>query len=196
MLPAVAGRTFNRVTVDGDTSTNDTLALLASGLAGNAPAADAGSQSGRALAGAIEAVARELAVAMARDGEGATKLVEVRVSGAASDTDAELASRTIAESPLVKTALHGADPNWGRILAAAGRSGARLDETRARVKLGGVVVFDAGTPVEPVPETAVLKLREKEVTVELDLGLGEGASVVWTCDLTKDYIDINAHYHT
>jgi len=196
VLPAVAERTFNRVTVDGDTSTNDTVALLSSGLAGNAPAADAGSEAGRALAGAIEAVSRELAVAMARDGEGATKLVEVRVSGAASEADADSAARTIAESPLVKTALHGADPNWGRILAAAGRSGARLDETRARVKLGGVVVFDAGTPVDPVPETAVLKLREKEVTVELDLGLGEGASVMWTCDLTKDYIDINAHYHT
>ncbi len=196
VLPAVAERTFNRVTVDGDTSTNDTVVLLASGLAGNAPAAEAGSEAGRALAGAIEAVARELAVAMARDGEGATKLVEIRVSGAASDTDADSAARTIAESPLVKCALHGADPNWGRILAAAGRSGARLDENRARVKLGGVVVFDAGTPVEPVPETAVLKLREKEVTVELDLGLGQGASVMWTCDLTKDYIDINAHYHT
>ena len=196
VLPQVAGRTFNRVTVDGDTSTNDTLCVLASGRGGSAPVTSGSSEAGRVLADAIEAVARELAVAIVRDGEGATKLVEVRVRGAASDDDAEVAARTIAESPLVKTALHGGDPNWGRILAAAGRSGARVDDARATVRLAGVAVFENGAAVLPVPEDAAAKLAEKEIVVELDLGIGTGEAGMWTCDLTKGYIDINAHYHT
>ncbi len=196
LLPDVAARTFNRVTIDGDTSTNDTLCLLSSGAAGNEPVAEAGADEAKALAGAVEAVARELARAIARDGEGATKLVEVTVTGAASDVDAELAARTIAESPLVKTAIHGADPNWGRVLAAAGRSGARVDETCATVRLGGVIVFDRGRSVDPVPEAASSALAAAEVTVELDLGLGDASATVWTCDLTKEYVTINAEYHT
>lgn len=196
VLPHVAARTFNRVTVDGDTSTNDTLCLLASGGAGNGAVENQFAEDGATLAGALEAVARELAVAVAADGEGATKLVEVRVTGAATEREALLAARTIAESPLVKTAVHGGDPNWGRILAAAGRSGAMVDDARATVRLSGVAVFEEGTPVRPVPEAAGAGLAEKRVVIELDLGIGEGEAGMWTCDLTKAYIDINAHYHT
>jgi len=196
ILPGAAERTFNRVTVDGDTSTNDTLCLMASGLAGNTPVADPGSPGGAVLAGAVEAVARELAVAIAADGEGATRLVEVRVTGAASDRDADLAARAVANSPLVKTAAHGADPNWGRVLAAAGRSGAKVDERLATVRLQGSAVFERGGPIEPVPQALGAKLREKRIAIELDLGLGAASAEMWTCDLTRGYIEINAEYHT
>jgi glutamate N-acetyltransferase/amino-acid N-acetyltransferase len=196
VLPDVAARTFNRVTVDGDTSTNDTLCLLSSGEAGNDVVRDAGSPEGLVLAGAVEAVSRELAMKIAADGEGATRFVEVAVTGAESDSDADLAARAIANSPLVKTALHGADPNWGRVLAAAGRSGARVDDRRATVRLQGVVVFDRGVPADPVPAEAAERLKEKRVAVALDLGLGPGGAVMWTCDLTRGYVDINADYHT
>jgi len=196
LIPHIADRTFNRVTVDGDTSTNDMFCVLASGKGKSAPVTSQFAEEGQILSEAIEAVARGLALAIARDGEGATKLVEVRVSGAATGGDAELAARTIAGSPLVKTAIHGGDPNWGRILAAAGRSGAKVDESCATVRLAGVAVFEKGAPVLPVPEAAAAKLAAKEVVVELDLGVGTGEAGLWTCDLTKGYIDINAHYHT
>jgi len=196
LIPHIADRTFNRVTVDGDTSTNDMLCVLASGKGKSAPVSSQFAEEGQILSEAIEAVAMELALAIARDGEGATKLVEVRVSGAATDGDADLAARTIAESPLVKTAIHGGDPNWGRILAAAGRSGAKVDDSCATVRLGGVAVFEKGAPVLPVPRAATEKLAAKEALVELDLGIGTGEAVMRTCDLTKGYIDINAHYHT
>ncbi len=195
LLPAVAERTFNRVTVDGDTSTNDTLCLLSSGATGNSARAE----GGEALSRAVEAVARELAIMVAADGEGATKLIEVRVTGAADDREAELAARAVAESPLVKTAAHGADPNWGRILAAAGRSGARAEEARTTVRLAGTSVFERGSAV-PLGPGALDKLRDElrgeKVLVELDLGAGAGSAVIWTCDLTKEYVEINAHYHT
>jgi glutamate N-acetyltransferase/amino-acid N-acetyltransferase len=158
--------------------------------------ASAGSPGGQAFAGAVEAVATALAKEIARDGEGATRLVEVRVRGAASDEDAERAGRTIAESMLVKCAINGGDPNWGRILAAAGRSGARVDEAKATVTLSGTPVFFAGTPVHPVPAAAHESLTGLEVVVELDLDLGSGNATFWTCDLSKDYVAINADYHT
>lgn len=196
MLPRVAERTFNRVTVDGDTSTNDTFCAIASGAAGNEPVRNASSEEGRVLEGALEAVAGELAKAIARDGEGAKHFIEVRVRGAATERDADLAARAIANSPLVKTAVYGADPNWGRILAAAGRSGAGLDDAKARVSLAGVIVFDRGEPVADLPPDLPRRLARPEVTIELDLGLGPGESLIWTCDLTEGYIEINARYHT
>jgi glutamate N-acetyltransferase/amino-acid N-acetyltransferase len=196
LVPSIADRTFNRITVDGDTSTNDMFCVLASGKGKSESVTSQFSEEGQILAEAIEAVARELALAIVRDGEGATKLVEIRVSGAATLGDAELAVRTIAHSPLVKTAIHGGDPNWGRILAAAGRSGAKVDSSRATVRIGGVAVFENGAAVLPVPTAAEAKLAEKDVLVELDLGLGDGKAGLWTCDLTKGYIEINAHYHT
>ncbi|MHC5054922.1 MAG: bifunctional glutamate N-acetyltransferase/amino-acid acetyltransferase ArgJ [Planctomycetota bacterium] len=196
LLPHIADRTFNRVTVDGDTSTNDMFCVLASGKGKSAPVSSQFAEEGQVLAEAIETVARELAMAIARDGEGATKLVDVRVTGAATDEDAELAVKTIAESPLVKTAVHGGDPNWGRILAAAGRSGAKVDDALATVRIGDVAVFEKGTPVLPVPEAAAAKLAGKDVSIEIDLGLGDAEAAMWTCDLTKGYIEINAHYTT
>ncbi|MHC4249984.1 MAG: bifunctional glutamate N-acetyltransferase/amino-acid acetyltransferase ArgJ [Planctomycetota bacterium] len=196
LLPHIADRTFNRVTVDGDTSTNDMFCVLASGKGKSAPVSNQFAEEGQILAEAIETVARELAIAIARDGEGATKLVDVRVTGAATDEDAELAVKTIAESPLVKTAICGGDPNWGRILAAAGRSGAKVDDTLATVRIGDVAVFERGTPVLPVPEAATAKLAGKDVSIEIDLGLGDAEAAMWTCDLTKGYIEINAHYTT
>jgi glutamate N-acetyltransferase/amino-acid N-acetyltransferase len=196
LLPSIADRTFNRITVDGETSTNDMFCILASGKGKSASVTSQFSEEGQILAEAVEAVARELALAIVRDGEGATKLIEIRVSGAATGSDAETVVRTIADSPLVKTALHGGDPNWGRILAAAGRSGARIDEARATVRLGGIDVFVKGAAVQPEPAAAAAKLAEKEVLVELDLGLGDGEAGLWTCDLTKGYVEINAHYHT
>jgi glutamate N-acetyltransferase/amino-acid N-acetyltransferase len=196
MLPRVSAKTFNRVTVDGDTSTNDTFCVIASGEAGNAPVGDASSPEGQAFEGAISAVAAELAKAIARDGEGAKHFVEVRVTGAATEREAELAARAIANSPLVKTAVFGADPNWGRILAAAGRSGAGVDEAKATITLAGVAVFEKGRPVMEMPAGLEEELARPEVLIELDLGLGAGESFMWTCDLTDGYIEINARYHT
>lgn len=196
VLALAASRTFNRVTVDGDTSTNDTLCLLSSCRAANPVIEDESSPAGSVFAAAVEAVCKALAVAIAADGEGATRLVEVRVSGAASPRDAELAARAVAQSLLVKTAIHGADPNWGRILAAAGRSGARVDDSRATVRLAGVRVFDAGRPAPSLPPDMRERLSRSPVLVELELGLGEGSAEMWTCDLSAKYVEINAHYHT
>jgi glutamate N-acetyltransferase/amino-acid N-acetyltransferase len=196
VLPRIAQATFNRVTVDGDTSTNDTLCLIASGEAGNDAITEADSAGCGMLERAITAVSQELAMKIAADGEGATRFVEVVVTGAASDSDAELAARAIANSPLVKTAIHGADPNWGRILAAAGRSGACVDAALATVKLQDIAVFERGAPLDPVPKEVAERLKEKRVTVLLDLALGKGSAIMWTCDLTRGYIEINADYHT
>jgi len=195
IFKGAAVRTFNRVTVDGDTSTNDSAFILASGAAGNRRVTRAGSRDAIALGRAIEEVSGELARAIARDGEGATKLVEVRVKRARSEADAERAARTVAESPLVKTALFGCDPNWGRVLAAAGRSGAALVEGKTRVSFNGVTVF-RGRPLAPDAKKLARAFRAREVTVEVDLGLGKSEAAVWTCDLSYDYIKINAEYHT
>jgi glutamate N-acetyltransferase/amino-acid N-acetyltransferase len=133
---------------------------------------------------------------LAADGEGASKFVTVRVTGAKSRADAELAARTIAESPLVKTAIHGADPNWGRVLMAAGRSGARVKEEKCRLSIAGHELFSGERPAELDPKAVSKAMQGPEVTVELDLGLGRGESRIYTCDLTRDYITINADYHT
>jgi glutamate N-acetyltransferase/amino-acid N-acetyltransferase len=177
-------------------STNDTFCALSSGRAGNAPVTDMSSPEGQVLAAAVTTVARELAIAIAADGEGATRLVEIRVTGAATESDAEKVGRTIAESYLVKTAIHGADPNWGRILAAAGRSGAKVDEDGTVVKLAGTPIFTKGTPADPVPPELHAELKKDKVVIEIDLGLGDGSATFWTCDLTKEYVTINADYHT
>lgn len=183
-------RTFNRVTVDGDTSTNDMAAILASGasgvrLTGEEPEFVEG----------LELVCADLAKKIARDGEGATKLVEVRVSGA--KRDAARVARTIAESPLVKTALFGNDPNWGRILAAAGRSGVEVDSNRARIVVAGIPVFAFGTPTDADLAQVSQAMAAPDLAVEVDLGeLGGDHAVVWTCDFSYDYVRINADYTT
>jgi glutamate N-acetyltransferase/amino-acid N-acetyltransferase len=193
-LQRAVARSFNRVTVDGDTSTNDMVLLLAAG-SGSVTIGEAG-PAFEDFAEAVTRVCTYLAREVARDGEGATKLVEVAVQGAASEADAERVARTIAESPLVKTALFGCDPNWGRILAAAGRAGVHFDPDRARVVIGPFEVY-AGGSAQPFDRTAAHDyLTEEEVRVLVDLGLGQCAATFWTCDLSYDYVRINAEYHT
>ncbi|HOJ20397.1 MAG TPA: bifunctional glutamate N-acetyltransferase/amino-acid acetyltransferase ArgJ [Armatimonadota bacterium] len=200
MLAEIAGRTFNCVTVDSDTSTNDTLLLFANGAAPAAGAFAAGhpkrEENLRLLAEAVEHVCTYLAREIARDGEGATRLVTVTVRGAANEAAADAVARTIAESPLVKTAIFGRDPNWGRILMAAGRAGVPLDPARVTVALGDVTVFRHGLAVAFDPDAARAALTADEVQIQVDLGAGEATRRVWTCDFTYDYVKINADYHT
>lgn len=195
MVRSIADRSFNQLTVDGDSSTNDTFLLLANGAAGNVPVT-AGTLDAAMLEAAVLDVAQQLARAIARDGEGATKLMTVRVSGAASDGDARLAARTVASSSLVKTAIHGGDPNWGRIVCALGYSGAELAIDRLQVSIGGLSVFERGGGVA-VDLDAVRRIFEQpEIEIAARLGLGEGSSEAWGCDLSEEYVRINADYTT
>ena len=185
---------INAATVDSDQSTSDTALALASGASGVAVAPASAAE--RKFSAAIAEVCRDLAKAMVRDGEGATKLIEVRVSGAASDRDARAAARAVADSPLFKCAVHGADPNWGRILAAAGRSAARVRTERASVRIGGGAVFARGTPRRFDVAAVRRHLAGDTVIIGLDLGLGRGKYTAYACDLSREYITINADYHT
>jgi glutamate N-acetyltransferase/amino-acid N-acetyltransferase len=192
-LREVTDRTFNAITVDGECSTNDTVVLLATGASG--VAIDEASYP--ALVEGLEAVARALALAVVRGGEGATKLVAVTVTGAETRADAVRAAKTIANSPLVKTAIHGADPNWGRLVSATGRSGARFVLDRARVQVGPIVLFRDGQPFDDQAPAAAAYLRQPELEVRVDLGTGgPGEAVVWTCDLSAEYVRINGEYRT
>ena len=191
LRPAVE-RTFNQVSVDGDTSTNDTVIVLANGAAGGAPIAGPDEAT---FAAALETVCRELAIAIAADGEGARHLIEVTVHGAATDVAARAVARTVASSSLVKTAVHGADPNWGRIAAAAGRSGVRLDPDRLRICIGEEAVYD-GAPREFDDARAAAELRGPVVRLVLDLADGGGSGTAWGCDLSAEYVAINSEYTT
>jgi glutamate N-acetyltransferase/amino-acid N-acetyltransferase len=185
--------TFNAITVDGECSTNDCVFALASGTSGVVIARE---DDPRLLHPLLD-VAGYLAREIVRGGEGATKLVAVQVTGAATHADAWLAARTIANSPLVKTAIHGGDPNWGRLIAAAGRSGAAFDLARASVAIGDVRLFDRGTPHDDRAGAAAEVLRGKELSVSVDLGAGgRYAATMWTCDFSADYVRINAEYRT
>ncbi|MGE5552579.1 MAG: bifunctional glutamate N-acetyltransferase/amino-acid acetyltransferase ArgJ [Betaproteobacteria bacterium] len=191
----VAGRTFNALTVDGDTSTNDFAVLLANGQAANPPIAP-GSPAYAAFLAALEEVAGRLARDIARDGEGATKFLTVEVIHAPSDEAARAIAKTVAASCLVKTAMFGEDPNWGRILAAAGRGPVDFDPGRTDVYLAGTLVCRGGV-AHPYDEAALKRrLGEKEIAVRLDLNQGGGAATVWSCDLSYDYVRINGSYRT
>jgi glutamate N-acetyltransferase/amino-acid N-acetyltransferase len=191
-LVAATDASFNAISVDGDTSTNDMALLLASGASG----VDVGGDAWEPFVEALTEVCGELALAIVADGEGATKVFEVRVRGAATAADARLAARTITTSNLVKTAIHGADPNWGRILAAAGRSGARVDQRRASVRVGDVDVFVTGAPCR-WDAAAVRKVFERpSIAIEVDLGAGDATARAWGCDLSAEYVHINADYTT
>jgi glutamate N-acetyltransferase/amino-acid N-acetyltransferase len=193
VLAAAADQSFNAVTIDDHTSTNDTACILASGESG---AKVNSLKAIKAFAAALNEVCRSLAYQIAADGEGATKVVTVNVSGAKSEKDAKLMARAIANSPLVKCAMHGNDPNWGRIVSAAGLCGAAFDPNKATLTLQGAVVFKNGTPL-PFDAAAVSEsLKAAEVKVDLACRMGKGAATVWTCDLSKDYVTINADYHT
>jgi glutamate N-acetyltransferase/amino-acid N-acetyltransferase len=186
--------TFNAITVDGECSTNDTVFALANGASG---VRIDGPDARGALSTGLRAVARELALGIVRGGEGATKLVTVRVTGAASREDARAAARAIANSLLVKTAVHGGDPNWGRLVAVAGRSGAAFELSRARVAVGPVELLSNGQPHDDRAPAAAEVLRGTEVTLTVNLGTGgRHEATVWTCDLSADYVRINAEYRT
>jgi glutamate N-acetyltransferase/amino-acid N-acetyltransferase len=197
VLRQAAQATFNRVSVDGETSTSDSVLLLANGMAGHAPLRGPRSPGARRFAAAVEEVAGALARELARDGEGATKLVTVRVSGARSRRDAERAARRIANSLLVKTALFGGDANWGRILQTVGAGRVALRLERTEVTLAGVTVFRHGASTGPAARRrAAARLRAPEVEVAVRLGAGRGEARLWTCDLSTDYVRINAEYTT
>ena len=184
--------TFNAITVDGECSTNDTVMLLANGASG--ATVDAGTYL--AFVSALRAVCLELALGIVRGGEGATKLVTVSVTGAASPEDARRAAKAIANSPLVKTAIHGGDPNWGRLIAVAGRAGVEFELARAAVTIGPTVLFRDGRPYDENAPRAAEYLKGKEIAVAVDLGAGAASSIVWTCDLSAEYVRINADYRT
>jgi len=192
-LKHVVDRTFNAITVDGECSTNDCVFALASGRSGVVVTRE----DDPALLEALTGVAGHLAREIVRGGEGATKLVTVRIRGAASYADAWLAARTIANSPLVKTAIHGGDPNWGRLVAAAGRSGAAFELDRASVFIGDVPLFVEGVPHDERAGQAAACLQAADITVTVDLGAGGGhEATMWTCDFSAEYVRINAEYRT
>jgi len=191
----IADRSFNQVTVDGDSSTNDTFVILANGAAGNPPVQPDSPQA-QALEEAILEVARELARKIARDGEGATKLITVRVTGAPDDGQARMAARAVASSSLVKTAIHGADPNWGRIVCALGYSGSEVAIDRLTVNIAGLTVFTAGAGIEVDLQAVRRAFEQPEIEIAASLGLGEGRAEAWGCDLSAEYVHINADYTT
>jgi glutamate N-acetyltransferase/amino-acid N-acetyltransferase len=184
--------TFNAITVDGECSTNDTAVLLANGRSG----ATVDEAAYGAFLNGLTAVCRELALGIVRGGEGATKLVAVKVIGAASEADARIAAKAIANSPLVKTAVHGGDPNWGRLIAVAGRAGVAFELGRAMVAIGSIILFENGRPHDEYASDAAVYLQGKDLTVSVDLGSGNASATVWTCDLSAEYVRINADYRT
>ena len=196
VLRQVAGRSFNRVTVDGDTSTSDTVAVLANGLAENPPL-EIGGRGMRSFVRALDALSGKLARMLVSDGEGATKLVSITVRGAASRRDALAAARTVANSPLVKTAINGQDPNWGRIMMALGKSPARVDQDKVTISFEDETVVERGMLRDGVRLERVREIMGgTDYTIAIDLGLGRGEETVWTCDLSEEYVRINAKYTT
>ena len=193
MLKDAAGLSFNRISVDGDTSTNDTLLALANGA--SRVVVDSGELRGQ-FQRALTQVCIDLARQMARDGEGATKLITLEITGAPDVHTAEVVGRTIAKSPLVKTAFYGEDANWGRIIAAAGYSGEDVEPGCMSLWFGPVLVFQNGMPTQYSEEDATRAIQTHDVTVRLDLGLGSATATIWTCDLSHDYVTINGRYRT
>jgi glutamate N-acetyltransferase/amino-acid N-acetyltransferase len=190
-------RSFNAVTVDGDTSTSDTVLLSATGRAGNDPVTDAADPRLAGFKAALDAVMLDLAHQIVRDGEGATKFVAVHVEGADSDHAAKRIAMSIANSPLVKTAIAGEDANWGRIVMAVGKAGERADRDLLKISIGGVLICADGMEVPGYDETPVARhMKGQDIDIRVDLGLGHGSATVWTCDLTHGYIDINGSYRS
>ena len=191
-LASAVALTFNAITVDGECSTNDCVFALASGASGTAIREADFDDFVAALIDVSGFLAREIV----RGGEGATKLVAVTVTGAQTSDDAWLAARTVANSPLVKTAIHGGDPNWGRLVAAAGRSGAQFELERTSVSIGGVELFVKGRPHDDRADQAATVLQQKEIAITIDLGLGQQSATIWTCDFSAEYVRINGEYRT
>ena len=192
-LKAAVDDTFNAITVDGECSTNDCVFALANGASG----VTLGESDYAFLVDALRQVCEPLAIGIVRGGEGATKLVTVHVVGAASNDEARRTARAISNSPLVKTAIHGGDPNWGRLVAVMGRSGSEFTLERAAVRIGPIELFKDGTPYDERANEAAEYLKGSELTVEVDMGTGgTGRSHMWTCDLSAEYVKINAEYRT
>jgi len=194
-LRRAADISFNMVSVDGDTSPNDTVLIMANGLAGNEPISP-GSQLAGAFQQALDQVCIYLAKCIARDGEGASRLVGVTVSGAPSVAEARLAARTVVSSPLVKAAVHGGDPNWGRIVAAVGRSGVEVVESKIDLYIGQVCLVEGGRPLPFDEQSVVRVLKQSEVPIALHLNLGTSTATAWGCDLSEEYVTINSEYTT
>jgi glutamate N-acetyltransferase/amino-acid N-acetyltransferase len=192
-LARAVDATLNMVTVDGDTSPSDTAIILANGAAGLPTVTE---EDGGEFADALQCVCERLAREIAADGEGATRLIEVTVTGARSYPDARISARTVAASPLVKSAVNGADPNWGRIVCAVGRSGAAVDPDRVGIRLNGVTVMESGVPAPFNEPEMRASLTGEEILIEVSLGLGKWAATAWGCDLSQDYVTINASYTT
>lgn len=197
MLSAANRRSFSCITVDSDTSTSDTVLAFATGKARNVPLQSFDDAGADAFQAALDTVCRELALLVVRDGEGAQKLIEITVEGAVSDESAHRIALSIANSPLVKTAIAGEDANWGRVVMAVGKAGEPADRDRLAIRFGNVQVAREGLPVEGYDETPVAAhLKGWEIGIGVDLGLGTGRATVWTCDLTHGYISINADYRS
>lgn len=197
MTRRIADRSFNAITVDSDTSTSDTVLVLASGMAGNAEISDPASRDAEDFAAALHDLMVELAQLIVRDGEGATKFITITVAGAEDDQAARRMGLAIANSPLVKTAIAGEDANWGRIVMAVGKSGEKADRDQLSIAMGGVVIARDGQRVADYDETPVAEhMKGQEITIAVNAGVGDGAAVVWTCDLTHGYISINADYRS
>jgi glutamate N-acetyltransferase/amino-acid N-acetyltransferase len=197
LVAASVDRSFNCITVDSDTSTNDTVLAFATGAADHAPITDAAEPRADPVRAALDAVMLDLAQQVVKDGEGISKFVTINVHGAADRGAARQIGLTVANSPLVKTAIAGEDANWGRIVMAVGKSGERLDARRLAISIGGVAVARDGGPVAGYDEAPVAAhMKQREVVIDIKVGVGDGRATVWTCDLTHGYIDINASYRS
>ena len=194
-LSQVADETYNMLTIDGDSSTNDTVLIMANGAAHNHEITE-GTLAAEAFMDALRQVCTYLTRELARDGEGASHLIVVEVSGATETAEARVAAKTIASSSLVKSAVYGTDPNWGRVLAALGRSGATTDENRVDLFVNGVCIMEAGKPIPFHRDAVVALMKRPEVTFRLQLHLGDGDATAWGCDLTEEYVIINSAYTT
>ena len=197
LLSRAVEKSFNCITVDSDTSTSDTVLLAATGKAGNVVPKTAGDPLLREFRNALLEICHDLAQQVVRDGEGASKFITVQVTGATSAGAAKTIGLAIANSPLVKTAIAGEDANWGRIVMAVGKSGARAERDKLRIWIGGVEITAKGMVVEGYDEAPVAEhMKGKDIDIKVDIGLGRGSATVWTCDLTHGYIDINADYRS
>ncbi len=196
MTKKIADKSFNMVVVDGDTSTNDTMIILANGLAENEIIISEEHPDYQAVYDLMLACAQELAKLIAHDGEGATKFLEVNVVGAATWEDAKTAAMAIAKSPLVKTAFFGQDPNWGRIVCAAGYSGAEMDSSKVNLEIGNIRLVESGMNCNVALEKLAPVMSEHDISLTIDLGVGKEEATVWTCDFSYEYVKINGEYHT
>jgi len=195
VIKYAADRSFNMISVDGDSSTNDSVLILANGAAGG-PTITEGTEEAVLFQEAVTQLSIYLAKEIVRDGEGATKLFEVVIQGARNDKEARMAARTVASSSLVKTAVHGNDPNWGRIVAAVGRSGARVREERVSLYINDVCIMEKGVPIPFFRDAIVLLMKSPDVSFRIDLHLGKGSATAWGCDLSEAYVTFNSAYTT